>query len=451
MTDNEDQNDIDLDDDLGATGPGKAPAKASLKEAWQGNPLLKVGAAVIAVGVAVAGYTIITKPNPVEEAKSFVNAGDTKNVKAIPGKDNPDSAYKKAVETKNAQRAEVAAQTGGSAIPTPIATGKDQGLPIPQAGGRTAADPLQEWKNNVQARKIRSEEANIEDDMATAPPQPELVPLVQPVHPQAVVKMDPQVAAALSAQMRTIIATQRPGHARIMSITPQKSAWDVAQDVKKKLAAGTTGGTAGGGAGGGAAGGQASAAAQKKIIMSAGQIFYAQLLLELNSDIPSPAMATVMSGPFAGGRAIGSMSKKDDYLVISFNRIVKDDVNYRISGIALDEATTLPAIPGEVDHHYFNRLILPAAAKFVASYTDSLAQTGTTTTTTSGGGVATAQPKPTVKESLNKGLAGVGNTLSEFMTEGAKKDITVRVTRGATMGVMLLDAVTTADVEGGGR
>ncbi len=56
---------------------------------------------------------------------------------------------------------------------------------------------------------------------------------------------------------------------------------------------------------------------------------------------------------------MGKMSTQDEYIVITFDRIIKDGVSYRINGIALDQNTTLPAQQGDVDHHYFERIILP--------------------------------------------------------------------------------------------
>lgn len=451
MTDNpEDQIETDLDaqDDLDQdVAPAPGP---SLKDAWQNNPLLKVGAAVLVAAIGIGAYTTLTKPNPVEETKSFVHTVDTKQTKAVAGKDTFDKEYLKQVEEKNKQRAQQAANTGGSALPTPTSTGKSSGLAIPkQSGGGT--DPLQEWKNNVEARRIKSNETNLEEDMSTAPPTPELVPLVQPVHPQPAVKMDPAAAQALSGQMRTILTAQKPGKSKVVSVTAIKSAY---AQMKWEEEAAAKAGKAGTGAGGSISGmnGKTAAAAtdtaaKAKVIMPAGHIIYAQLLTELNSDIPAPALATVMSGPFTGGRMIGKFTKQDDYLVITYDRIIKDDVSYKVNGIALDEATTLPALQSDIDHHYFDRIVLPAAAKFVTGYADSISQTGTQQTTTAGGGVVSSTPKPTPKESLYKGLDGAAQTVGDIITEDAKKEATIRVTRGATMGVLFLDAVTTASVE----
>src|SRR5690606_32427583 len=176
MSEDNDDLDIDVQDDMDSPdGLEQGGEKPSLKEVWQNNPLLKIGGAILAGAIAVFAYTTLTKPNPSEETKSVVMGADTSDVKALPGKETVDKAYVDAVQTKNQQRAEVAEITGGSAMPTPIAAAKPPGIEIPQAAGSNVSDPLQEWKRNVQARKINSDEISFEDDVTAPPPQPELV------------------------------------------------------------------------------------------------------------------------------------------------------------------------------------------------------------------------------------------------------------------------------------
>jgi len=431
---------VDIDNEHHDDLDHEAPSKPSLKEAWQSNPLLKIAAAVIVLAVVVAGYMTLTKPNPVDESKSIVAGAETGDIKSIPGQGELDKKYRESIEQKNEQNAKTAAAAGTSAIPISVSTAKTQAIEVPQASGATDTDPLQEWKQTLQSKSIKNEQAPREEESA---PQSDLVPMVQPVRPQAAaMKMDPKAADALSQQMRTIIATQVPPKATTVGVTLEESLYEIAKKEKdKQKAAAATG----------AATTAATTAAQEavsgKVIVPAGTIAYAQLLTELNSDVPGPALATVLSGPFEGGRALGQMSAKDDYIVITFTRIIKDAVSYSINGIALDEATTLPAQQTSIDHHYFTRIILPAAAKFVSGYGQDLSQTGTASQTTSGGGVVQDTPKPSAKESAYKGLSAATDEASQVIQEDAKNKPTIRVARGTTMGILFLDPVKTTSAE----
>ena len=66
----------------------------------------------------------------------------------------------------------------------------------------------------------------------------------------------------------------------------------------------------------------------------------------LNSDLPGPVLAQVLSGPFTGGRFIGKITVNQDCqcLIIDFKTVVKDTVSYKIDAVALDENTTLAGV-----------------------------------------------------------------------------------------------------------
>ena len=52
------------------------------------------------------------------------------------------------------------------------------------------------------------------------------------------------------------------------------------------------------------------------ILIPAGTIEYAQLVLEANTDAPGPVLADIMSGPLAGSKLLGSFTSTDDYLIL---------------------------------------------------------------------------------------------------------------------------------------
>ena len=137
---------------------------------------------------------------------------------------------------------------------------------------------------------------------------------------------------------------------------------------------------------------------------------------------------------------------KGDYIVLAFSRVVKDTVSYGVNGIALDENTTLAGQATDIDHHYFQRVLLPAAAAFVEGYGSALSETGTTVILTEGG-TTTEVPKPDHEESLYEGLEEASKSLSDMLDKGSSRPITVKIAKGTTMGIFFIDSVTTKDVE----
>jgi intracellular multiplication protein IcmE len=440
--------DVDNQDDFDKG----AAERASVKDMWDSNPLLKIAAVVLGVAVLAGAYmTFMGGVDPADNISSGPLAD--KAVKQVAATAELDDEYKQAIEDQNKKQAEEAMVAGGSAIPTPIATAQDGGIDIADQQAKNASDPLAEWRQQAEAARQEEDLLPPEDELDQMDPNalPENVAMVQPVRPQAVMKMDPEAAKALSTQMRTIISAQVPLKANKATITARESAYKtfMKQEATAKANAARAATTGGDGLGGGgvaaSAGSSRSKTAGTKTIIPAGAISYAQTINQLNSDIEGPVLAQVLSGPFAGGRALGEFETKDEYLVISFRRIIKDGVSYNVNAIALNEDTTLAAHQTDVDRHYFTRVILPAAAKFVEGYGSAVAETGTSSTVTAGGGVVQDQPEPDAGEEVYKGVEEASAKVSEILDAGAERPITVHVAKGTTMGLLFMDPVTTAN------
>lgn len=446
MTDDPQIDDIDIDSDSEDLNAGGGPDRASLKDTWNSNPLLKIGAVVAGVVVLTFLYFSFVGPADEDKPKTMIGlAGGGSPVKVIPGQEDVDEEYRAAMEKENKMRAEQALNTGTSAMPTPIGTAQTEGVTVPQVNNVTTEDPLAEWRAKTEAKRVLQETAPTTEE---EPMRPEVVPLVQPVRPQATMKMDPAAVAALSQQMRIIVTAQAPEGSKNSPITSVENAYTkmkaAQKDAEAKMKAdATSGGTAGGGVAGGAPGEIAKA----KVIIQAGSISFAQLLNDLNSDIRGPVLAQVLSGPLQGGRALGEFQMQDEYLTLTFSRIVKDGVTYTVNGIALDEVTTLAAQQTDVDHHYMQRVLLPAAASFVEGYGSAVAETGQSTTTTSGGGVASDVPEPDAKEEVFKGIEKASSKISQLIDQEANRPITVTLNRGTTMGILFTQPVTTASAQ----
>lgn len=456
MADNEDLNDIDVDADM-AGDMDQETTKPSLKEAWQSNPLLKIAAVVLVGAVLVGGY--MTLMGGGEGAGVETRIGGVKRadgVKITPGQHTSDVEYTEAMKKQNEQMQKEAEKKGQSFMPIPIATAEQEGIASPEAiANQTKTDPLDEWRQKMEAKRLEIEKKAVEEEeQAEKAPQPEVVPIVTPVRPQQPLagapgtKQDANASKALMAQMRTIITAQSPVRSSKISVTNVPSSYNQMKLDQQELERLMQEEAAAGGSLSGASD-PATGKYKDNLIVPAGSIIYAQLLNDLNSDFPGPALAQVLSGPLAGGRALGSFRvQAEEYLTLSFSRIVKDGVVYSVNGVAIDQETTFSALQSDVDHHYWTRVIIPAAAKFLEGYAAAVAETGTETTTTAGGGVATAEPEPSAKEELYAGINAATADVTEILKEGANKPVTVKVFRGTTMGILFMDSITTASAGG---
>ena len=441
MTNNENDIDIDQQEDF-----EKEPQqKASLKETWDSNPLLKIAAVLLGIALLAGGYFAFLGKD--EEVNKSVVTGGTESTKTVVGTEVTDPEYQKKLAEQNKKQGEAQKEMGGSFVPTPIAPAENQTLALPATPNAPAGDPLAEWRAKTEAKRVKMEQENQPEEKEAE--QPEVVPMVTPIHPQPTMKMDPNAARQLAEQMRTVITSQAPGLVSRVQVTQRQSQFMIKQrkddeEARKRAAGGGTGTASGGGGSTGAPG--AVIPGKTKTIVTAGTIAYAQLINDLNSDVKGPALAQVLSGPFEGGRALGTFSKQDEYLTLSFTHIIKDGISYKIEAIALDENTTLTGINSDVDHHYIARIVLPAAADFIKGYAQAASQPPQSQGVT-GSVVTTTTSQPTIHEQLMKGVSTSADNVSQAIKEAEPHDITVKLMHGTTMGLMFTAKVTTGDAE----
>lgn len=436
MTDNENDFDFDNQDDFESDVP---PQSASLKDAWDNNPLIKIGAVVLVVAVLAGAYMIFFGQEK-EENVSVLGTGGAGSVKVNVGSTQADPVYTKALEERNEQEKLRAENTGISAMPVPISKGEEDAIRLPEMTASEDEDPLQQWRKTLDATSVAQDTSvPMQEDL---PPEAPIMAMQRPQAPTPTAKMDPEAAKRLSEQMRVIIASQLPVTARVMTATVVPSEYRKMRDAEANSKTMNASG------GGGLYGDDPEVdLAEQDVIIPAGNIAYGQLLNALNSDVPGPVLVHVLSGPFAGGRALGQFQVSQDYLILTFSAIVKDGVYYNINGIAMDENTTLTGMSSDVDRHYFSRIILPAAASFVSGYASAVAETGTSTTTTSGGGVVQNDPEPDTEEELYKGLEEAADSVSDVLDENSNRPITVKLAKGTTMGILFMKPVTTGDAQ----
>lgn len=441
-----DNMDLDLEDEF---SDEVSAGKPTLKDMWDNNPFLKIGAVV--VGIIIVGFVYMTvfgsSGTEDPEDTSILRAKAT--AQGTVGEETTEE-YRKAVEDTNVKRAEIAKKIGGSALPTPI--GQVQGqldVSRNEEEENVGTDPLQEWRRTAEARRF---EIDFSEDPTAAPaPVPEITPIIEPIRPQTEVVQDPELVSRLVQQMQMIIASKAPQSSEMKKVTAVPEPYAVLLKEREERAKGmpsSMGGSSGSYdvAGMGSMDSAASAAADDQVsddpvITAMGQVIYAQLLNELNSDVPTPVLAHVLQGPLKGGRALGEFTVEDEYLVITFDYIVKDDITYDIDAIALDPETTLGGMKSHVDKHYWTRIVLPAASKFIAGFSDAATQTQTTAVADGGGGAIQSQEDLNTREELMSGVKEAADGIVDILDEGVDRPLTVHLHQGTPMGLLLLESI----------
>lgn len=398
----------------------------TLGDIWRETPLLKVGAVVAAVVVVLGGVIFLGAPEDTPDP-SVVPSGSTVN--APPGTEEVSPVYMQAVEEESERRVEQAYREGGSALPTPIDPPVGR-LSVPEEEAQQE-DPLQRWRRLQEERLQRELQQARVTDAREGPGG--FSESGGGANPEAVKAL----AETMSKQMQMVLETKAdaPGMESMEVTSPKyleelriarEAALDEEEEDRK-----------GGGSGSG------SKDTEEVVIFPAGEIAYAQLLTEANSDVPGPVLAQIASGPLAGSRVLGSFEVQKELLTLTFDTIVIDGKSQSINAIALDPGTTLPGMATEVDHRYLQRVVLPMAAAFVEGAADAISDAGLTTVSVEGSTVVEDKEEKSTREEVASGISEAGKELGDIFDDMANEiEVLVKIDSGTPLGILFLDPVT---------
>jgi len=323
-------------------------------------------------------------------------------------------AYRQAIEEATTQRTEEATRTGGSVMPTPIDAPVSR-LQLPEEG-HALEDPLERWRRIQEERQKQIEQQKVD--------------LAAPLNPNA--DAIEALANVMVGQMEGILNTKKPLAPIVKDVTESNFLEEKREAEAQKKAEQI-----------------ADASVNREdsivnILIPAGTIEYAQMILEANSDIKDgPVLAHLVSGPLAGSKLLGSFDVEEEYLVLNFQLIVIDGIGHSITAIALDPDTTLPALATDVDQRYFTRVILPAAAAFVEGLGEAVSDSGSTTVVVDGGAAVQGDLPRDTREQFFKAFEKVGEKVGEVLDEdAAQTKPLIRVEAGTPMGILFVAPVT---------
>ena len=180
----------------------------------------------------------------------------------------------------------------------------------------------------------------------------------------------------------------------------------------------------------------------QEIIVPAGDIVYAQMVLEANSDIDGPVLAEIVVGPLKGARLIGSFTMVEDrYLTLTFDSIVIDGIAQPTNAIAVDPDTSLTGMATEIDNHTLQRVVIPLAASFLEGAAQAIADSGLTTVTIEGDTVATEESETSEEHEIAAGVAEAGSELRTILEDMIPDEPTVIIAAGTPVGIMFTQPV----------
>ncbi len=376
---------------------------------------------ILGLAILVGIIRLIKAP----DQTGVVNAGlaNAPAGKTVPGLRPTSPEYAELQKKINQQRIQEAKKTGGSSIPT-----------IPYQGEQPSTQStLQQYVN--------PDKPNNAVQAQTTTVNPQVLALQEQVaeqnaqFQQATAEQIQQTMVDKSAAMRT----QAQQLLQAWGQSPNQSYQVGESDNPEAL--------------GTLVGGDASALDQSAspVLIKAGDIQFAVLNTEINSDEPGPVMATVVLGPYKGAKLLGDLSRAKalpgtngaEAVVVRFTIMsfagLKSSLG--ISAVAIDPNTARTAVASEVDHHYLLRYGSLFASSFLNGYGNAALQAGSSTTQNSDGGTFTTYPEADPRREVASGFGQVGQAWGQQLGSTFNRPNTITVHSGTGLGILFLTDV----------
>ena len=191
--------------------------------------------------------------------------------------------------------------------------------------------------------------------------------------------------------------------------------------------------------------GEAAAPAQRSRAvppLAAGTGLYGRVLYGVSSDYPGPVLLEVLQRPLAGAVLRGQFEVVRERLVLRFSSLEYRGERVQVEAFAVDPDCACYGVEGEVDRHFFERVLLPAALAFGQGYLEALSSPASTISTVDGD-LVVEQRQDREDAELYAGAAGAARALSGVLLETAPRGPTVTLARDTELVVVF-----TAGLEG---
>lgn len=183
----------------------------------------------------------------------------------------------------------------------------------------------------------------------------------------------------------------------------------------------------------------AGQAAQNANNIKAGSVMFAVLDTAVNSDEPSPVMATIIQGPLKGAKLLGGLQLVGQKVILSFQTISipKMEKSISLSAVAIDPETARTAVATDVDNHYMLRYGTLFASSFISGMAQAISESGSSTVITPFG-ISQSHDEYSTSEKVAIGMGEVGKQYSQTLKQNFNTPPTVKVASGTGLGILFM-------------
>ena len=178
---------------------------------------------------------------------------------------------------------------------------------------------------------------------------------------------------------------------------------------------------------------QAAVSALPRIPVGRG--FYARTLYGVDSDYPGPVLLQLLEPPLAGAVASGAFTLVGERLTLRLDRLEYRGRSVAVDAWAVGLDCACYGVDGEVDSHWFSRVLLPSAVRFAEGFLGALSRPNETVIV-QGGDVRYERREAATRDAVHAGLATAARTAGDVLLESAPDGPTVRIPRDTELVVV---------------
>ncbi len=168
--------------------------------------------------------------------------------------------------------------------------------------------------------------------------------------------------------------------------------------------------------------------------IAAGTGLYARTMYAVDSDYPGPVLLEILEPPLAGAVASGAFTLIGERLVLRLNRLEYRGRSFGVDAWAAGLDCACYGVDGEVDSHWFERVLLPSAVRFAEGFLTALSRPSQSVAI--GDDLRYERLESSTREALHAGLAGAARAAGDVLLENAPDRPTVRIARDTELVVV---------------
>ena len=170
----------------------------------------------------------------------------------------------------------------------------------------------------------------------------------------------------------------------------------------------------------------------------AGTGLYARTMYAVDSDYPGPVLLEILEPPLAGAVASGGFTLAGERLTLRLNRLEHRGRSLAVDAWAAGLDCACYGVNGEVDRHWFERMLLPASVRFAEGFLTALSRPRETVIV--GGDLRYERFDASSREAVHAGLATAAGTAGDVLLENAPDGPSVRIGRDTELVVVFAAA-----------